>query len=183
MALQDMIDAAPEEIAAIDASLVGIDEQIVINQQKIVDLTDEAMIPSVNDLQAQLVVKTPPDYSYPNPDYPTEPHDTIYVTYNRVYGPTFNTDNIIDWAITESTADGDDSATINVYVYEGVGWDSDAIITNAVIQWDFAYDYINHPMGLTGTYGLLGMIDALNQGTVILTTNKDTLETLLLLNP
>ena len=181
MALQDMVDAAPEEIAAIEDSLIQIDEQKALHQQKITDLNDEMMTPSVAALDAKLLTKVPPDYDYPNPDYPTEGHDTIYVTYNLVYGGTFETDNITDWVITEHINDGTDSSTTDIYRYEGVGWDSDAEIIQAIATWDFAYDYINAELGVaTGAYGLLALITALDQGITVLNANKTTLENLLL---
>ena len=176
MAVQDMIDAAPEEIAAIEGAILACEDQIAIHEQKIVDLTDEVMTPNTTSMEAKLVAVTPPDY-----DYPGGETGTIYVTYNLSYGPEFNVTTISDFLITETTIDGTSTSVVDYYSYQGgSGWDNDPNVTQWNLQWEYAYDYINHPMGLTGTYGLLGLIANLEQGIIVLEANKLNLEKLLL---
>jgi len=58
------------------------------------------------------------------------------------------------------------------YVYEGVGWDGDATITENITDFAFTYDHLTQPLGLGGTYGINDMITKLGIGRGILVINK-----------
>jgi len=59
-----------------------------------------------------------------------------------------------------------------VYVYNGVGWDSDANIIQEVEAFATGYDHLTHPLGLTGTYGLNERISQLEKGRDLQDANK-----------
>jgi hypothetical protein len=59
-----------------------------------------------------------------------------------------------------------------VYVYNGVGWDSDAAITQEVESFATGYDHLTHTLGLTGTYGLNERIAQLETGRDLQDANK-----------
>jgi hypothetical protein len=58
------------------------------------------------------------------------------------------------------------------YVYGGIGWDSDATITENINDFVFTYDHLTQPLGLGGTYGINDMITKLGIGRGILVINK-----------
>ncbi len=86
---------------------------------------------------------------------------TCRAGYTINYGGTYNVSNISDWAIRNP-------AGANVYVYGGVGWDSDAIITKAITDWGIMY-----PLLTNTTSGALAMITNLGNALVIVTAWKN----------
>lgn len=155
--LRSMINSADEEIENIDASITSIDTEVASLQEEFDAIRDGLMTPAANDLLAYLdstklieieIIHGPGCYVTTGPDY-----DVVGVT---------------DWAILDSTA-------VPVYVYLGVGWDGDTIIIAFKDTWDFGYDYLYHPLGTSGTYGIQPMMDALNNGKATLLGNKTTI--------
>jgi hypothetical protein len=59
-----------------------------------------------------------------------------------------------------------------VYAYESTGWDSDPDIINDIDAFALAYDHINDPIDLNGTYGLLARITSITTGRDVQTLNK-----------
>lgn len=59
------------------------------------------------------------------------------------------------------------------YIYNGVGWDGDAVITSDITDFAFTYDHLKQPLGTNGTYGIDDMIVKLGQGKNILVINKN----------
>jgi len=65
------------------------------------------------------------------------------------------------------------SSLNTVGVPEGISWNNDATIIKYISNYDFAYDHLYHPLGSTGTYGILGKISALSSGMDIMNFNKN----------
>lgn len=90
-----------------------------------------------------------------------------------VYGATFGTEgwspkgNISDWEIQDATT------FVPVYVYEGVGWDSDSTITQLITDYSFGNDYLYRPLTDGASYGIYPNIDSLEYGRGYLQENKD----------
>jgi hypothetical protein len=59
-----------------------------------------------------------------------------------------------------------------IYEYEGIGWDSDPDYLAVKDVFDFTYNYLNKPMGLEGTYGVIDMIAKMEQGKGIMVSNE-----------
>jgi len=154
--LRSMINSADEEVENIDASIGSIDSQIDELQDEFDAIRNGLMTPAADDLVGYLdstkIVELEIIHG---------PGCTLVV------GPQYDDINITDWIILDSTA-------IPVYQYLGVGWDSDTIVINFIDTWNFGDDYLYHPLGTTGTYGIQPMIDALNNGKSTLNGNKDT---------
>ena len=65
------------------------------------------------------------------------------------YGPNYNVSNITDWQIIDATT------FLVLYSYQGVNWDNDSTINRHVDSWDWAQDYLYHPLTtFDGTYGI-----------------------------
>lgn len=61
---------------------------------------------------------------------------------------------------------------VKVYEYLGVGWDSDAAITQEIEAFATGYDHLTHPIGLTGTYGINERKAQLDKGSTLQKANK-----------
>jgi len=89
---------------------------------------------------------------------------------NIVYGPTFNvhalppTGNIIDWHI--------DLLGVPIYVFGGVGWDSDAIIIDLNNKWNWTSVYLYQSAGLSGSFGLVAKKNQLTVSIGVNNANK-----------
>lgn len=66
-----------------------------------------------------------------------------------------------------------EKAMIPSYVYEGIGWDSDADIQSRINEFYFAYDYKTQPLGTGGSYGTADNISNMNTGKTIITNNRN----------
>ena len=153
--LRDMISSADEKVANIEGSIEVVDGQISELQEEFDAIRDGLMTPAADDLIAYLDSTKMIEI------------EAIYGDCTLVVGPQYDDINVTDWKIIDSTA-------ITRYEYLGVGWDGDTIIINYKDTWDFGYDYLYHPLGTSGTYGIQPMIDALNNGKSTLNGNKDT---------
>ena len=154
--LRSMINSADEEADNIDISIDSIDKQIDELQEKFDAIKNGIMTPASNDLIAYL---------------DSTKIDELNIIYNDctlIIGIQYNDINVTDWEIRDSTGN-------TVYKYIGIGWDNDSNILNFKNKWDFGYDYLYHPLGTSGTYGIQPMIDALNNGKSTLTANKNTI--------
>jgi len=58
------------------------------------------------------------------------------------------------------------------YQYNGIGWDSDTIIINKIVDFNFTYDYLNKTIDTSGTYGIYDMISKLTVGKNLTQINK-----------
>jgi len=154
--LRDMISSADEKVANIEGSIEVVDGQIDELQDEFDAIRNGLMTPAADDLIAYLDSTKMIEI------------EAIYGESTTVIGPQYDDINVTDWKIIDSTA-------ITRYEYLGVGWDGDTIIINYKDTWDFGYDYLYHPLGTTGTYGIQPMIDALNNGKSTLNGNKDTI--------
>jgi hypothetical protein len=81
------------------------------------------------------------------------------------HDPDFGDSTVTTFYILDSTGGV-------LYEYEGIGWDSDAQIIDWVDKFDFGYDYLVHPLGITGTYGINDKITQLQNAKNLLTQNK-----------
>lgn len=82
-----------------------------------------------------------------------------------VYDPDFGDSTVTTFYILDSTGN-------TLYEYEGIGWDGDTQIIDWVDKFDFGYDYLVHPLGITGTYGLNDRIGQLVNAKALLVLNK-----------
>ncbi len=154
--LREMINSADEEIENIVGSIGSIDSQIDELQDEFDAIRNGMMTPAADDLVAYLdstkIIEI----------------EVLYGDCTTVIGIQYNDINVTDWKIIDATA-------IVRYEYLGAGWDGDTNIINYKDSWDFGYDYLYHPLGTTGTYGIQPMMDALNNGKSSLNGNKDTI--------
>ncbi len=67
-----------------------------------------------------------------------------------------------------------------VYVYNGVGWDSDPAITQEVEAFATGHDQLTHPLGLTGTYGINERLAQLQIGSGLQAANLAAYENFIL---
>lgn len=81
------------------------------------------------------------------------------------YDPDFGDSTVTTFYILDSTGGV-------LYEYDGIGWDSDAQIIDWVDKFSFGYDYLNHEIGITGTYGINPRIEQLTNAKNLLTLNK-----------
>ncbi len=155
--LRGMINSADEEIENIDANIGTVDSQISDLQEEFDAIRDGMMTPAADNLLGYL-------------------DSTKILELEIIHGPgcsvvvgaDYDVIGVTDWVILDSTA-------VPVYAYLGVGWDGDTNIIGFKTSWDFGYDYLYHPLGTSGTYGIQPMIDALNNGKSTLNGNKDTI--------
>ena len=152
--LSDMVDVAPDQIEDIESSLGQIQDQIA-------DLTVQA-----NGIQAELLdIDTSSIIAYLT-DVKMPEVGGASITYGPNFATiSYTTGGITDWSI-------DSTAGVPIYVYEGVGWDSDANITKFIDDYAFGNDYLTRPLTTGATYGIYPNITALNTAVSILTANK-----------
>ena len=154
--LRDMISSADEKVANIEGSIEVVDGQIDELQDEFDAIRNGLMTPAADDLIAYLDSTKMIEI------------EAIYGDSTTVIGVQYDDINVTDWKIIDATA-------ITRYEYLGVGWDGDTNVINYKDTWDFGYDYLYHPLGTSGTYGIQPMIDALNNGKSTLNGNKDTI--------
>jgi hypothetical protein len=68
------------------------------------------------------------------------------------------------------------SSIIPSYVYNGIGWDSDADIQARIDEFAYSYNHVTEPMGTAGTYGTEDNIAKLNMAKQLLTANKGVID-------
>ncbi len=153
--LTEMTNNADDQIDGIDDSTSQIEVQIEEYESQR-DAIQYGLMDQISfvDLSSYLVVTKVPEKGGVGG----------YITFGGDYGVV----NVTDWVIY-------DVLNNPVYVYGGVGWDSDSTIVNFINQWDFGDDYIHHAFDTTGTYGLQANIDQLYSALNLLQANRDTI--------
>ena len=153
-----MKQGLPELIETNTNQKNAINESIVDLQLEKSAINSKIMVTNKDLLEVRLEVKR---VTFPV----VSEHDPIIV-----YGATYDTNNISDWAI--QVWDDGGSEYLDAYVYEGIGWDSDEQIITYIGDYSFGYDWIHHdPALLTGTYGIQPLISALQDTVQILNGN------------
>jgi len=154
--LENMIQDAPDQIAAIESSLGQIDDQIADLTTEIDGVTSDLCGVSKEDLTSYLQTTK----------LPTIPGGVTVVpgTGSIAYGSV----GISDFQILDSTGIPVYSMTVN--------WDSDATIQKYVDDFDFGNDYLTRPLTTGATYGLIPSRSALQSAKSLLEENKATLE-------
>lgn len=85
-----------------------------------------------------------------------------------IYDSSANTTTV---TVTDHVLDVNDNI---IYTYSAGYQDpSDSTADTFISQWTFAQDYLLHPVGLNGTYGLIPTRDNLSKGSTVMTSNKD----------
>jgi len=164
--LQDMIDEAPDLIAAGSTAINQIQEQIDKLNSEISAITDDICGVAQSFMTNYLTDTKIPELEIAFPQY-GEP-------FSVVYGPTFGTieygvGNIYDFSILDSTANV-------IYQYLGINWDSDDNIILRVDDFDFANDYLTRPLDSGATYGLTPMRNIKSAAKSIVSTNIGKIE-------
>jgi len=159
--LRDMADAVEGQVENLDNQIAQINEQIDNLEGEVSVIENTVMTKAANELLDYL-------------------DSTKVIELNQIYGsgcstvtgplyndiPNINTANLTDWRIIDATANV-------VYVYLGIGWDSDLIVTGYISDWDFGKDYLIHPLNtFDGNYGLYPNISALTLAVETLTATK-----------
>ena len=156
--LREMVNNVEDQVEAIDSSITQIQAQIdELNEQ------DDAIVDGILDVVSPDLETYLEDVK--RPEFPGSIVD-IGPTYNVIgYG-----NELTDWALIDST-------TLNpVYVYEGIGWDSDNTIITFVTNWDFGNDYLTRPLTTGASYGIRPYKEALEDARDLLEENKAKIE-------
>lgn len=152
--LREMINNADDEASSIDDATAQIITQIEDLEDQRNGIENAMLDVCANDLSSYLELTKLAEVS------------GDYVE----FGTDYNVANLTDWGIYQLPG------PVLVYEYEGTGWDSDSTIIDLIDKWDFGYDYITHPFGITGTYGLQARIDQLYDALDLLLSNKSKIE-------
>lgn len=144
--LRGMINSADDEVTALNDSTTQIITQIEELESQRNAIEDAMLDVCANDLSSYLELTKLAEVG------------GDYVE----FGPDYNVINLTDWGIYQNPA---------TLIYE-YGDDDDPDIIDWIGQWNFGFDYINHPFGITGTYGLQPRIDQLYDALDLLVDNK-----------
>jgi hypothetical protein len=71
------------------------------------------------------------------------------------------------------------SISVMTYGYKKTGWDNNQEIEDIITEFNKVYEYIAQPLGINGTYGLDGQIEALQEAKCVQTKNKNKLQQLI----
>ncbi len=147
--LRELINNSDQQAEEIDSSLSQIDTQL-IEMQSQHDAIQEGLLDIItSDMTSYL-----------------EDIKIVEVGGSSVtYDPDFGDSTVSTFHILDSTGN-------TLYEYEGIGWDDDTSIQTWVIQFDFGYDYLIHPLGIDGTYGINDRITQLQNAKNLLELNK-----------
>jgi len=103
----------------------------------------------------------------------------IYTVYGATYGVyDYVGGNITDWVIWYWEFAplvpplSPRPPPVEIYIYTGVGWDSDPIVLSYMEGWDWVNDYLTRPLDSGATYGLIPNRDALDGALSILEADK-----------
>lgn len=152
--LQGMINDSENQVENLEGQVDKVDEMIS-NLEDEAEAIEDGMLTPIADRLA----------SYLNSTKVFEVEIAYGGSLAVVYGSNYNNladlDNasITDWAMIDTTT------LAIVYVYGGVGWDGDALITKWVGDWNWGLDYLIHPLtDFDGNYGIYPNITALSRG-------------------
>ncbi len=151
--LNAMLNAAPDQVINLESNIQSIDEQIAELQ-----LQATAIEEGILDVDATALIVYLESVKLPT--FP--PGSTV------VIGSNYNVINLTDWSI--------DGTSAPRYEYLGVGWDSDAVITQLITDWAFGYDYLTRALISGATYGIYPQIAALGSAKSLLETNQAKIE-------
>lgn len=172
--LTSMVKAAPDQVEGLSRSISSVQDEIDELSSQIGAINNGVCKNTRDQLADYLENVKMPEISVDS----TAQHR---VYFGSTYGSIgYGTGNIEDWAI---------QALINVippppdppipvptwvdvYVYEGVGWDDDAQIIEWINDYSFGNDYLTRPVTSGATYGLQPNKSLLNDGKAILERNK-----------
>jgi len=147
--LQEMIDISDTQIESIDSSISQIQSQIDELQSQIDAIRGSMLDPinadMTNTLEAKMIEIGGDTINYPE---------------------GFGTSTVSNFQI-DSTG-----TTIYEYYPDQINWDDSTAILDLIQKFNFGYDYIIHPLGVDGTYGLQPKVDQLNNAKTLLTANK-----------
>ena len=139
------LDGLNRQLAAIDAGIAKWTED---------DTLYKAMMGKAkSDLEAELAVKVA-WFDITVPYELDAPHSIIY-------GPAYNVSNISDWQIVNNLS-------VAVYIYLGVGWDSNPNIIKNINDWAIIYPLIYDPQ-----FGTQVMLASLIAGRVLIVNRRD----------
>lgn len=150
--LREMINNADQQSEDIDNSISQIDTQLTeLNEQydAIRQMLDDITSDTTSYLENIKIFEVGGD--------------------SVIYDSTFGESTVSSFHILDSTGNP-------IYEYQSVGWDDDTSIQTWVIQFDFSYDYLTHPLGVDGTYGIIPKIEQLNSAKNLLDANKTKVE-------
>ena len=172
--LTQMVKDAPDQSAGLSNAISSVTSEITDLSKQKAALTDGVCGTSESELVDYLENVKLPEISIDS----TSEHR---VQYGASFGTIdYVTGNISDWAIQKLVSITPTPPPIlppvptwvDVYVYQGVGWDDDETITQLITDYAFGNDYIERPLTSGATYGLTANISTLNSGKSILQTNK-----------
>lgn len=147
--LREMINNADQQTEDIDSSVDQIDTQLTELQSQHDAIREGLLDVITSDMTSYLEITKIVEVG----------------GYSVIYDPDFGESTVTTFYILDSTGGV-------LYEYEGIGWDSDTQIIDWVDKFDFGYDYLTHPLGITGTYGLNDRITQLNNAKALLGLNK-----------
>jgi len=148
--LREMYDTVDDQVASIDDNTSQLDIQIIELNKKI-----DAIRIGLMDVIANVDMTNALDVYIPTGGY-------------IIFGINYNILNVTDWIVYDSTG-------IPVYEWYSIGWDNNPTIIDLESKWQFGLDNINHPIGITGTYGLQPMVDQLENAKGLLVANREKL--------
>jgi hypothetical protein len=151
--LREMINSADQQAEDIDNSVSQIDVQLTELQSQHDAIREGMLDVIVSDMTSYLEITKIAEVGGSS----------------VAYDPDFGESTVTTFYILDSTGG-------ILYEFEGIGWDSDTQIIDWVDKFDFGYDYLVHPLGIDGTYGIDDKITQLQNAKNLLTLNKSKVE-------
>lgn len=147
--LREMINSADQQAEDIDNSVSQIDVQLTELQSQHDAIREGMLDVIVSDMTSYLEITKIAEVGGSS----------------VAYDPDFGESTVTTFYILDSTGG-------ILYEFEGIGWDSDTQIIDWVDKFDFGYDYLVHPLGIDGTYGIDDKITQLTSAKNLLESNK-----------
>ncbi len=151
--LREMINNADQQAEDIDSSVSQIDVQLTELQEQHDAIREGMLDVIVSDMTSYLE------------DIKIFEVNGSSITYDSDFGDS----TVSSFHIIDSTGNP-------IYEYQSTGWDDDTSIQTWVIQFDFGYDYLNHEIGITGTFGIIPRINQLENAKGLFLSNKEKIE-------
>lgn len=176
--IRKMIDDVEGQLEAIDNGILQIEGQIDAYNDEIDALEDEPGAINEADMTDYLNNTKVPYFQsiWVVPPF----FNTVYIEYGPNYGVyEYDAQNLTDWIIWRQppTVPPDPAPDpIEIYIYEGVGWDSDVNIIGYQDNWDWVNDYLTKPLDEGASYGLIPNRDSLEGAKSLLEVDKLKLE-------
>lgn len=162
--LREMINAAPDQVTAIDNSISQLDTQISdLNTQ--IDGVQNGMCAVAESNLTFYLNNT--KLAAIEALYGNGSNEPFSVEYGANYGTiNYTTGGISDFRIIDVTGNVE-------YEYSGTNWDGDSTITQLITDYDFGNDYLTRPYTSGATYGLIPARDNLVFAKSLLQENSD----------